>query len=170
MAVASLSWWFYAAPANVANRLRSAAAHQAAVPSLVSERVDFARVNAQLSGVLRTAVDGRLNEASFLHLLLYGWLPQQRQAAPPDPPLPLGVSPLSRQTRLYLVRYKSLNRVMANFWDAYHFRQVILTLERSSVVHPWKVTKVVQFNICAHDFDCASAPNPQAPTSAKPAH
>jgi len=156
----ALAWWFYAAPANVANNLRSAVAQPASAGALVSARVDFARVNPQLSGELRRAVAGRLDSASFAQLLLHGSVPQQRKAA--AAPLPPGVSALSQQTRLYLVRYKTLNRVMANFWDAYHFRQVILTLERRSVFHRWQVTKVVQFNMCAYDFDCASVPNPQA--------
>lgn len=157
MALVALTWWFYAAPANVAKRLRGAVeqAEDGAAPALVSARVDFARVNPALTGDLHSTVNGKLDADSFSHLLLHGWLPQQRPNAAADEPLPVGVPAQARQTRIYLVRYRDWNRVIATFWDANHFRQIILTLERSNLFHPWKVTRVAQFNMCPHDFDCA---------------
>jgi hypothetical protein len=159
LGLAALAWWFYAAPANLANRLRSAVEQPGAgVPATVADRVDFAAVNAQLASDLRRAVPAGLDGAGFAHLLLYGWLPQQRANAAPAEPLAPGMSVRSRQTRVYIVRYKALNRAIATFWDPYQIHQVILTLERQSVVQRWRVTRVAQFNTCAYDFDCKSKP------------
>lgn len=176
LAFVTLAWSFYAAPASLANRLRSASEQRGS--ALIDARVDFTKIDPQLSGALRSATGGRLTAPGFAHLLLYGWLPQQRKTAA-DEPLPPGVSARSRQTRLYLVRYKTWNRAMATFWDANHFHQIILTLERESVFGRWKVTKVGQFNICGDNFDCVHVPNPQAkaanpglddPHRSKPGH
>lgn len=174
-----LAWSFYAAPASLANRWHDASEQPGAdtTLALINARVDFAKVHPQLSGELRRATGGRLTAPAFAQLLLYGWLPQQRKIV--DEPLPAGVSARSRQTRIYLVRYKGWNRAMATFWDANHFHQIILTLERENIFGRWQVTKVAQFNICPHDFDCAHVPNPQAkkadpglddPHRSKPSH
>lgn len=152
LGIAALAWWSYAAPIHLAKRIRSAVEEprKTWASSLISSRVDFAQVNAQLSGDLHGATGGHLSGESFTHLLLYGWLPQQRRSAVP------GSVPVRAQyTRLFRIRYKELNRFIAIFWDPNQIHEVVLTLQRKSVLHPWHVTKVAQFNVCAYDFDCA---------------
>jgi hypothetical protein len=146
LGMAAMTWWWYAAPIHLVNRIRSQVEEPAksGATSLVSSRVDFARVNARLSGDLHSTTRGHLNRASFSHLLLYGWLPQQRQKAA-----------VEEKSRLYVVRYKDLNRFIAIFWDAGEVHEVVLTLQRKSVLHRWHVTAVTQFNVCAYEFDCA---------------
>lgn len=146
----ALAWGYYAAPIYLTKRIRNAAA--AGTPPLIASRVDFSRVNARLSGDLRQATGGRLDAESFSHLLLYGWLPQQRQKTPAATP---GLPASANQTQLYHIRYKGLNRFIAILWDAHQVHEVVLTLERKSPLHRWHVTKVVQFNTCAYAFDCA---------------
>lgn len=149
--VLALAWWSYSAPIHLAKQLRSAveAPREEAASSLIASRVDFARVNAQLSAELRGASEGRLTGQSFSHLLLLGWLPQQRQMTQVD------TSVRAQHTRLYRIRYRALNRFIAIYWDPNQVHEVILTLQRKSVLHPWHVTRVHQVNICAYDFDCA---------------
>lgn len=141
--------------------------------SIIASRIDFARVNAQLSGDLHSATNGHLNGASLSHLLLYGWLPRQRQKTAADKvtnrtaenePIPGSVPLHAQHTRLHVVRYQSLNRFIAIFWDASETHEVVLTLQRESVFHRWYVTKVAQFNVCAYDFDCAQVPIPDLPS------
>ena len=145
--IALLAWWFYSAPAHLVGRIRSALDNPeaAGAGSLVAIRVDFTQVNENLSGDLHSATDGHLDAAGFSHLLRYGWIEGQKAKA----------SDLSQQTRLYRVRYRDLNRFMALYWDPGHVHEVILTLERKSVLERWYVTAVRQFNVCAYDFDCA---------------
>ena len=142
--IAVLAWWYYAAPINLAKRIRTAVG-EPGESSLVAARVDFSRVNADLSAALQGATNGRLDGETFAQLLRYGWLPQQRRSVPVR----------ARQTRLYQVRYQHLNRFIAIFWDADQEHEVILTLHRESALHRWYVTRVAQFNVCAYDFDCA---------------
>ena len=153
LGMAALAWWCYAAPIHLTKRIRSSVEEllESDASSLISSRVDFARVNAQLSGDLHSATHGHLNGASFSQLLLYGWLPQQRQ----NNPAPGSVPDRARHTRLYVVRYQDLNRFIAIFWDSSEVHEVVLTLQRRSVFHRWYVTKVTQLNVCAYDFDCA---------------
>jgi hypothetical protein len=66
------------------------------------------------------------------------------------------------------IRYKDPNRFIALFWDASEAHEVVLTLQRRSVLHRWYVTRVDQFNVCAFDFDCtqvavADLSSPNAP-------
>jgi hypothetical protein len=105
-----------------------------------------------------------LNGDSFSRLLLFGWLPQQRRKidagkaaneSDETNPAPGSVPVSAERTRLYHVRYQDLNRVIAIYWDASQIHEVVLTLQRKSVLHRWYVTKVHQFNVCAYDFDCA---------------
>lgn len=166
LGMAALAWWCYTAPIHLAKRIRTAVEEprQTAAASLLSSRVDFARVNAQLSGDLHSATHGHLDGESFSHLLLHGWLPQQRhkihveqstnQAVAADP-APGSVSIRDQHTRLYRIRYKDLNRFIAIYWDPSQIHEVVLTLQRKSVLHRWYVTRVHQFNVCAYDFDCA---------------
>lgn len=156
LAALALAWWCYAAPGNVAKRLRASTE-----TALLADRIDFASVNAQLSGDLKKAVPGGLNAASFTHLLLYGWLPQQRPKTD-DANVPRSY----KHTRIYQVRYKSLNRVLVMFWDINQFHQVALTLERDSVFHRWHVTRVTQYNFCAYEFDCKQIPLADIPAAA----
>ncbi|MCP3732539.1 hypothetical protein M9978_19120 [Sphingomonas sp. MG17] len=151
-----LGWWAYSAPANVAKRLR-ASAEAPGGSQRIAARVDFPRVNAQLSGDLQRAARNGLSGQSFAQLLLHGWLPQQRPAK-----APLSTASVDH-TRLYQVRYKSLNSAMAIFWDARQVHEVILTLERDSPFSRWRVTRVVQFNACAYEFDCATVPLAEIP-------
>jgi hypothetical protein len=146
--IALLAWWSYAAPVHLVGRIRSSVenADAAGASSLIAARVDFAQVNQHLSGDLQSATAGRLDAASFAHLLRYGWLEQQKAKGSID---------RTQQTRLYRVRYRELNRFMALYWDPGHVHEVILTLERKSVLQRWYVTGVRQFNVCAYDFDCA---------------
>jgi hypothetical protein len=146
LGMAALTWWWYAAPIHLVKRIRSHVEEplESGASSLVSSRVDFARVNARLSGDLHSASRGHLDRDSFSHLLLYGWLPQQRQNAA-----------VEKKSRLYVVRYQDLNRFIAIFWDASEVHEVVLTLQRKSALHRWYVTAVTQFNVCAYDFDCA---------------
>lgn len=164
--LAALAWWSYSAPIHLAKRLRNAVEepHEARASSLIVSRVDFARVNAQLSGDLHSATLGHLSGESFAQLLLYGWLPQQRRKAgveaSSDHTVQEGAAPVSgpvraRYTRLFRIRYKDLNRFIAIFWDPDQIHEVVLTLQRESVFHRWYVTRVHQFNVCAYDFDCA---------------
>jgi hypothetical protein len=148
----ALAWWCYSAPIHLAQRIRSAVegSRENAAAALLS-RVDFVRVNAHLSGDLHTATQGRLDDESFAHLLLYGWLPQQRQNADAAGNVPRR----AQHTRLYRIRYQDLNRFIAIYWDPGHIHEVVLTLQRKSVLHRWSVTRVRQFNVCAYDFDCA---------------
>jgi hypothetical protein len=162
----ALAWWCYAAPIHLAKRIRSAVEEprESGASSVIHSRVDFVRVNAQLSGALHSATHGHLNSASFSHLLLYGWLPQQRlkidveksaQHAVQDNPA-LGSVPVRPQhTRLYRIRYRDLNRFIAIYWDPGQIHEVVLTLQRTNVFQRWYVTAVHQFNVCAYDFDCA---------------
>ncbi len=133
-----------------------------------------------MSGDLHGATQGRLDGESFSQLLLFGWLPQQGRKidvdeaanhTADDNPAP-GIVPVrAEHTRLYHVRYKDLNRVMAIYWDATQIHEVVLTLERKSVLHRWHVTRVHQFNVCAYDFDCALVlPEDLLSTTAYPAH
>ena len=149
----ALAWWCYAAPTHLAKQLRSAVdgPRETAASSLISSRVDFARVNAQLSGDLHSATRGHLDSESFSHLLLHGWLPQQRQKTDVEQ----SESIRARHTRLYRIRYQDLNRFIAIYWDHSQIHEVVLTLQRKSVFHRWYVTRVHQFNVCAYDFDCA---------------
>jgi hypothetical protein len=153
LAMAALAWWSYAAPINLTKRIRSSVEQslESGASSLIASRVDFAQVNAQLSGDLHEATDGHLNGESFSHLLLYGWLPQQTK----NEITPGSASSRAQHTRLYVIRYKDLNRFVAIFWDANEVHEIVLTLQRQSVLHRWYVTKVAQFNVCAYDFDCA---------------
>lgn len=175
LGTAALAGWFYAAPITLSKSLRSAAEEprSADAASLIAARVDFTRVNAQLSGDLRSATNGHLDSQSFARLLLYGWLPQQkRKAADPgtidradeNNPTEESAPTPGQQTRLYHIRYKSLNRFMAIYWDATQVHEVVLTLERESPFHRWQVTRVFQFNICPYDFDCTLTPSVDIPT------
>ena len=169
LGMAALAWWCYAAPIQLAERIRRSAEEPAHSPesSLIASRVDLDRVNGQLSAELRLAANGRLDHRGFAHLLLYGWLPQQKPRNPVDAATspvaqdvltPDSVPVTARHTRLTQVRYKSLNRFIAIFWDADQVHEIVLTLQRTSVLHRWQVTHVTQFNVCAYDFDCAMTP------------
>ena len=149
----ALAWWCYAAPIQLAKRIRTAVEQSGAsdASALITSRVDFARVNAQLSGDLHSATHGRLTGESFAHLLLYGWLPQQRQNSDASTSVPGRAG----HTRLYRIRYRELNRFIAIYWDPAQIHEVVLTLQRESMLHRWSVTRVHQFNVCAYDFDCA---------------
>ena len=138
----ALAWWYYAAPVHLAKRIRSAVeeSDETAAASLISSRVDFARVNAQLSGDLHGATDGHLNDESFSHLLLYGWLPQQPLNVDVD-----SVPSRAQHTRLYRIRYRELNRFIAIYWDPTEVHEVVLTLQRQSPFHRWYVTRVHRF-------------------------
>jgi hypothetical protein len=152
----ALAWWSYAAPIHLAKRIRNAVEKPggSAASDLISSRIDFAKVNAQLSGDLHSATQGHLDSDSFSQLLLQGWLPQQRQNA--------DVEASAQHTRLYRIRYKELNRFIAIYWDANQIHEVVLTLQRKSVFHRWHVTRVHQFNVCAYDFDCALVSSPDS--------
>ena len=164
--IAALAWWCYSAPIHLVGRIRNAVENADAsdAAALVAARVDFAQVNEQLSGDLRSAVEGQLDAAAFSHLLRYGWLERQKAKTSID---------RSQQTRLYRVRYRGLNHFMALYWDPPHVHEVILTLRRKSVFQRWHVTEVRQFNVCAYDFDCALVADsngpPQPVSSAPPA-
>ena len=146
----ALAWWCYAAPIHLAKRIRTAVEEprESGASSVIHSRVDFARVNARLSGDLHSATHGHLNGESFSHLLLYGWLPQQRQKTDVE-------ESRAQHTRLYRIRYKDLNRFIAIYWDPSQIHEVVLTLQRKNVFHRWHVTAVHQFNVCTYDFDCA---------------
>jgi hypothetical protein len=154
----AVAWGCYSAPIHLANRLRSAVEQprESAASSLISSRVDFAKVNAQLSGDLHSATRGQLDYESFSQLLLRGWLPQQRPKADIEASVP------AQHTRLYRIRYQDLNRFIAIYWDPNQIHEVVLTLQRQSVLHRWYVTRVHQFNVCAYDFDCALLPSAEA--------
>ena len=158
LGMVALAWWCYAAPIHLAKEIRSAVEEpgKTAASSLIASRVDFARVNAQLSGDLQGATDGHLNGENFSHLLLHGWLPTQR------PNTDVEKSGRAEHTQLYRIRYRELNRFIAIYWDANQIHEVVLTLQRKSVLHRWYVTRVHQFNVCAYDFDCALTASPDS--------
>jgi hypothetical protein len=175
LGIAALGWWFYAAPIQLTKRIRTAveAPLEPGAVSLISSRVDFAQVNARLSGDLHRATQGRLDGESLPHLLLHGWLPQQRRKAVDDAAgdavghelAPATGSIRALHTQLYVVRYKDLNRFMAIFWDASQVHQIVLTLRRDGPFHRWRVAGVNQFNTCAYDFDCATVAVPRFPAT-----
>lgn len=158
LGVLALTWWYYAAPIHLAKELRSAVEmpRDAATSELIAARVDFAKVDAQLSGDLQTATQGHLDSDSFSHLLLLGWLPQQRKQSNID------ASMRDQHTRLFRIRYREPNRFIAIFWDPGESHEVVLTLQRKSVLHRWYVTRVYQFNVCPYDFDCALVSSPDS--------
>lgn len=153
LGLVALAWWCYAAPIQLAKRIRAAAEEprESGASSLIASRVDLGRVSTQLSGDLHNATHGRLTGESFSHLLLYGWLPQQRQKTDAAG----SATDRAQHTRLYRIRYQDLNRFIAIYWDPAQIHEVVLTLQRKNVFHRWSVTRVHQFNVCAYDFDCA---------------
>jgi hypothetical protein len=166
LGVAVLAWWYYAAPIRLVERIREAAEEPEGpgAPPLFASRIDFDRVNVRLPLDLHGATGGRLNEESFSHLLLYGWLPQQRRRATER------ALTRARHTQLTAIRYKDLNRFLAIFWDPSQVYQVVLTLRREGPLHRWRVTGVDQLTTCGRDFDCAHVsledlPGLRAPSS-----
>lgn len=155
LGIAAAACWFYAAPSMVAKRIRASVEEPRTSADIIASRVDFTQVNARLADSLRAAAGGGLSSEGFSHLLLHGWLPRQRRDTLGARPV-AGLSARAGQSQLYHVRYKALDRVIATFWDAKQIHEVILTLERKSVLHPWRVTGVAQHNSCTYDFDCTT--------------
>lgn len=157
----ALAWWYYSAPIHLVKDIRSEVdeSRNSAASSRMTSRVDFAQVNAQLSGDLHGATRGHLTSENFSHLLLHGWLPQQKQ----NTNIENGPANRAGHTRLYRIRYQDLNRFIAIYWDHAQIHEVVLTLRRQSVFHRWYVVGVHQFNVCAYDFDCALISNATPP-------
>lgn len=168
LAVVAAVTLFYLAPSRLAISLQP---QQPPRPgqsaSLVAERVDFPRVNAQLGGDLRQASGGHLDPFAFATLLFYGALGVQRARPLPlyQPPTRPGeiatAAPAAEvwhspseaydenaaapQTRLVYARYRTIDRFVAIFWDKHYNWEVALWLQRPDIFGRWTVVKVTQY-------------------------